>query len=84
MADFAHDEETGVWSWLPVSSSLIRQVCERVRTLPRSAFLRSGDAIHLACAREHGFREAYTNGRHMLTGARYFGFGLVGVDVVEG
>lgn len=51
MADFVEDEEAGVWSWLPVTSTLIRRVCDRVATLPRGLLLRAGDAIHLGCAR---------------------------------
>jgi predicted nucleic acid-binding protein len=81
IADFTEDEDAGVWRWLPVTSSLVRDVCARVRGLPRTAFLRAGDALHLGCAREHGFREVYTNDQRMLAAARHFG--LVGADVTE-
>lgn len=81
LADFRADEAAGVWQWLPVTSELIRKVCERVTELPRRVYLRAGDAVHLVCAKEHGFSEVYTNDRHMLTGCRYFG--LSGVNVVE-
>lgn len=33
-----------------------------------------------AAASEHGYREIYTNDRHMLASARYFG--LAGIDVL--
>jgi predicted nucleic acid-binding protein len=79
--DFARDEEANVWRWLPVTSALIARVCDGVKKLPRRAVLRTGDAIHLGCARENGFREVYTNDRHMLEGARYFD--LAGVNVIE-
>lgn len=79
--DFEHDEAAGVWHWLPVTSTLIRKLCAQVNRLPRRVFLRTGDAIHLGCAAEYGFREIYTNDRHMLAGVRHFG--LVGVNVVE-
>jgi predicted nucleic acid-binding protein len=49
--------------------------------LPSTAFLRAGDALHLACAEEHGFQEVYTNDRHMLQAARYFR--LTGVNVLS-
>lgn len=80
-SDFREDESAGVWHWLPVTSALVRDVCERIRRLRRRALLRAGDAIHLGCAREHGFTEVYTNDRHMLAGCR--DFGLVGVDVTS-
>jgi predicted nucleic acid-binding protein len=81
LANFKQDEESGVWHWLPITSALIGQVWEWVNSLPKEVFLRAGDAIHLGCAREHGFREIYTSDRHMLGGARHFG--LVGIDVLE-
>ena len=45
-----------------------------------SVFLRSGDALHLACAEEHGFQEVYTNDRHMLKASRHVQ--LAGVNVL--
>jgi predicted nucleic acid-binding protein len=78
LADFERDEGDGVWRWLPVDRRLIRQICERVRKFPRNVFLRTGDAIHLGCARENGFGEVHTNDRHMLAAAPLFG--LKGVD----
>ena len=39
------------------------------------------DALHLACAEEHGFKEVYTNDRHMLQAARHFH--VTGVDVLS-
>ena len=47
--------------------------------LPDRVFLRSGDALHLAYAREHGFRQVYTNDRHMLEAAPHSQ--IAGVDV---
>lgn len=49
---------------------------------PRTVFMRSDDALQLACAAEHGFEEVYTNDRHMLEAARYFH--VSGVDVLGG
>jgi predicted nucleic acid-binding protein len=80
--DFASDEAAGVWRWLPVTSALIRSVCERVVRLPRRTLLRAGDAIHLGCAREHGFREVHTNDGHMLAACRHFD--LIGVNILSG
>lgn len=79
--NFGQDIEAGVWEWLPVTAGLISDVCERVKQLPRNVFLRTGDALHLGCAREQAFTTIYTNDRHMLEGAAYFG--LTGVDVLR-
>ena len=79
--DFEEDEGNAVWHWLPVSTDLVRTTCKLVRGLPPDTFLRAGDALHLACAREFGFREVYTNDRHMLAAASRFG--LTGVNLLD-
>jgi predicted nucleic acid-binding protein len=80
LKDFAQDERDGIWQWLPVSSALIRSVCEEIRLLPHTTYLRALDALHLACAKENGFQEIYTNDRHMLDGAQYFQ--LKGINLI--
>lgn len=78
--DFERDERSGVWQWLPVTSALIRSACQQVRRLPKRVAIRAGDALHLACAKEYGFADVYTNDRHMLLGAPHFG--LRGVNLL--
>jgi predicted nucleic acid-binding protein len=63
-----------------VTSDLLEKARKAVLELPTTVFLRSGDALHLACAEEHGFHEVYTNDSHMLTAARHFH--LTGVNVL--
>lgn len=79
--DFEGDEADGVWRWFPVTSQLVRRLCDRVRAFPRDVFLRTGDALHLGCARENGFDRVYTNDRHMLASAPLFR--LRGIDVIR-
>ena len=47
---------------------------------PRDVFLRTGDAIHLLSAREHGLTEIYSNDRHLLAAAPHVG--MRGRDVI--
>ena len=81
LAEFRTDEEGDVWRWLPITSFLLRKVGDDVARFPSRVVLRAADALHLGAAREHGFREVYTNDRHMLAAARYFG--LSGVNVLD-
>lgn len=40
---------------------------------PRDLFIRTADAVHLSTAQEIGERDVWTNDRHMLAAAAYFG-----------
>jgi predicted nucleic acid-binding protein len=58
------------------------EVIEAVlRTAPSDTFLRAADALHLASAAWHGFKEVYSNDRHFLAAAPLFG--LRGIDVAS-
>jgi predicted nucleic acid-binding protein len=81
LKDFEEDEQNGVWRWLGVTSELLEKAHTAVLKTPGTVFLRSGNALHLACAEEHGFQEVYTNDRHMLKAARHFH--LSGVNVIS-
>jgi predicted nucleic acid-binding protein len=80
LKDFEEDEQNGVWRWFGVTSELLDKARRAVLDIPATVFLRSGDALHLACAEEQGFQKVYTNDRHMLKAARYFH--LTGVNVL--
>jgi predicted nucleic acid-binding protein len=69
---FEGDEADGVWAWFAVTSELVRSVCESIRALPATTFIRSADALHLKCAYEHGHRELYSNDRHMIAAGPRF------------
>ena len=81
LKDFEEDEENGVWRWFGITSELLETARKAVLDMPSTVFLRSADALHLACAEEHGFEEVYTNDRHMLKAARHFH--LTGVNVLS-
>jgi predicted nucleic acid-binding protein len=70
---FEADCQAGIWVWLPISGKLIARLSERVRRLDRTVFLRSADALHLASAAEEGFKDIYSNDRHLLAAAPHFG-----------
>lgn len=77
---FKEDELAGIWLWLPMQQSLLDLACAAFEGLPDTVPLRAGDALHLECAREHGFLEIYSNDRHLLGAASRFG--LVGRNVI--
>jgi predicted nucleic acid-binding protein len=76
---FEQDERSGVWRWLPLTQSIVKRACEAFEKLAPNVFLRSGDALHLACAGENGFVDVYSADRVLLTTASHFG--LNGISV---
>jgi predicted nucleic acid-binding protein len=80
LKEFEQDEKDGVWHWFGVTSALIETARETVLRVPGQVFVRTGDALHLTCAREHGFKDVYTNDSHMLKAAKYFQ--VTGVNVL--
>jgi predicted nucleic acid-binding protein len=73
------DVAAGVWNWIPVSDSLLRQARNRFLTLPPRVFLRSTDCLHLCAAVSGGFTEIHSNDRHLLAAAPLFGLTPVNV-----
>jgi predicted nucleic acid-binding protein len=70
---FLDDLENQVWNLISVTDRLFRRVESLVRTVPKHAFVRAGDAIHLVSAAQAGFDEIWTNDRHLLAAAQYAG-----------
>jgi predicted nucleic acid-binding protein len=69
---FAENQKEDLLVWLPLSETVIDRVHRAFLDLPSHVFLRAGDAIHLATASEAGFKEIYSNDRHLLAAAQLF------------
>lgn len=72
VAQFQIDCEDGLWSWLPVTDELVTAAQETTRGLPTEVFVRSLDALHLTCARWHGYERIYSNDKNLLRAAPHF------------
>jgi len=70
---FREHVAAGGWVLEPVTRNLLDEVDAVVYTVPADVFLRAGDALHLVSARAAGFSEIWSNDRHLLRAARYFG-----------
>ncbi len=73
MEQFAADCLAGEFSWLPLTVPTVDSLTSLYRNLPPDCFLRAADALHLACARDHGFKTVYSNDKHLLAAAKHFG-----------
>jgi len=71
------DLEAGLWTALPVTSSVIEAQARQMAKLPRTVFLRAADALHLACAVAAGLHEIYSSDRHLVAAAPHFGLRAV-------
>ncbi len=63
----------GLWNLIPVTEGVLRRTSALILSAPRNLFIRTADAVHLTTAQEAGEREVWTNDRHMLAAAAYFG-----------
>ena len=79
-AQMQHDTNSGGILWLPLNAAVAERAEAFFINDPGSVFLRASDALHLACAAEHGFKEVYSNDRHFLAAAPHFG--LRGINVI--
>ena len=70
---FALDETAGLWLFLPITQALVEISCMRLAALPAEILCPAADALHLTCATAEGFTEIYSNDRHLLGAAQYFG-----------
>lgn len=79
-AQFQNDIKVGLVNVLPLTEPVMLRLERTLRVAPSTTLLRAADALHLACAAEHGFAEVHSNDRHFLSAAPLFG--LRGVDVI--
>jgi predicted nucleic acid-binding protein len=70
---FSEHIEDGLWNLIPVNEALLRRTSALMVSGPRGLFIRTADAVHLTTAHEIGERFVWTNDRHMLAAATYFG-----------
>lgn len=81
VSQFEVDNMVGLWTWFDATPDLVDKASKNLGTLPAKIFLRASDALHLACAKEHGFREIHSNDKHLLAAAKHFG--LKGRNVIK-
>ena len=81
ISQFEVDNMAGLWTWFDATPDLVDKASKNFGTLPAKIFLRASDALHLACAKEHGFREIHSNEQHLLDAAKHFG--LKGQNVIK-
>ena len=70
---FLKHVETSVWTLIPITAEILQRAVTQVSALPPDVFIRAGDAIHLATARDLRELEIWTNDRHLLAAAPFFG-----------
>ena len=77
---FINDSKDGLFHWLPLTDVLPQRLEAFFRNAGPAIVLRAADALHLACAVEHGFKNVHSNDRRFLDAAPHFG--LRGLDVI--
>jgi len=79
-SQFQTDMQSGLIEFVPLTEAVMLRLENTLRTAPSTTHLRAADALHLACAAEHGFKEVYSNDRHFIAAAPLFG--LNGINVI--
>ena len=80
LEQFAEDKAAHSFHWLPLHEALVDGMAFHFAKFPATTFLRAADALHLACAAAHDFKEVYSNDRHFLAAAGLFG--LEGKNII--
>ena len=79
-SQFSSDQSASAFNWLPVTEATLSHLDRVLAKAPDTTFLRAADALHPACAAEHGYSEVYSNDRHFLAAAPLFG--LKGINII--
>jgi len=74
------DVALGLVKFLPLTDAVMARLEAVLAEAPTTINIRAADALHLACAAEHGFDSVYSNDRLVLAAAPIFG--LIGVNVI--
>ena len=74
------DVALGLVEFLPLTDAVMTRLETVLAEAPATINIRAADALHLACAAEHGFGIVYSNDRLLLAAAPIFG--LKGVNVI--
>ena len=74
------DVTLGLVEFLPLPEAAMTRLETVLAEAPATLNIRAADALHLACAAEHGFDSVYSNDRLVLAAAPLFG--LKGVNVI--
>jgi predicted nucleic acid-binding protein len=80
LEQFKKEQNSPHFCWCALTDRVQARFEKAFQSAPPSIFLRSADALHLACAAEHGFMEVYSNDRHFLAAASHFG--LKGINII--
>lgn len=80
MAQLRADADAGALVWLPIDAAVNLRVEAFFAAAPPTTILHAADALHLACAAEHGATEIYSNDKALLAAAPLFN--LRGVNVI--
>lgn len=78
---FQKDCQTKLIHLLPLNEAVMSRLESVLNSAPDQTNIRAADALHLACAAEHGFTEVYSNDRLFLKSASLFG--LQGVNILS-
>lgn len=77
----ADDVALGVVQFLPLTEAVMTRLEATLAVAPAIINIRAADALHLACAADHGFDTVYSNDRLVLAVAPIFG--LKGVNIIS-
>ena len=77
---FKMEQKENHFVWYALDEKVQARLEKTFKSASPSTYLRAADALHLACAAEHGFKKVYSNDCHFLSAASHFG--LKGINVI--